>query len=241
LSISGKLDTRELALAICFTALYVVFGAVKISPIIGLPGQAITAAAIIAPVIGIIFGPFIGALSTFLGGMIGFSVGYFSPPSFVSGVTAALCSGFTSNSKRTISASLYLSLLLVLAFYPNIGPAWLYPLSLWFQLIGFVVLISPLQSIAVKNLHSDNNSKLFYAFFTTSLTSTLAGQIAGSATLEAILLSDLDYWRGTWITITFLYPIERIIIAAAAGLIGTALLKVLRTANFTSFLNWSHR
>jgi hypothetical protein len=239
--VSRKLDTRELALAVCFTALYVVFGAVKISPIIGLPGQAITAAAIIAPVIGIIFGPFISVLSTLFGGIIGFSVGYFSLPSFASGVTAGLCSGLTSNGRRIISVFVYLSLLLILAFYPNIGPAWLYPPLLWFQIIGLVVLISPLQSIAIKNLHSEDNSKLFYAFFMTSLTSTLAGQIAGSATFEAILLSDLDYWRGTWITTTFLYPIERIIIAAAAGLIGTALFKVLRTTNFTSFLERSHR
>jgi uncharacterized membrane protein len=235
-----KLDTKELALAVCLTALYVVFGAVKVSPIIGLPGQAITAAAIMAPVMGIIFGPFISMLSTFLGGVIGFSFGYFSMPSFTSGITAAVCSGLTSKGRRITSAVVYLSFFLLLAFYPVIGPAWLYPPLLWFQIIGFMILVSPLQSIAIRNLHSDDDSKLFYAFFITSLTSTLAGQIAGSVTFEAMLLPDLDYWRGTWIATTFLYPIERIIIATCSCLIGTALFRILKKTNFVSFLNGSH-
>ena len=61
-----KLSTNEVALTVCFTALYVVFGFLKISPIIGLPGQAITAAAIMAPLIGIILGPYIGTLTTLM-------------------------------------------------------------------------------------------------------------------------------------------------------------------------------
>ncbi|MEM3609126.1 MAG: hypothetical protein QXV87_02110, partial [Candidatus Bathyarchaeia archaeon] len=118
MSVHMRLGTKELALAAIFTALYVVLGALKISPIIGLPGQGITAAAIIAPIIGIIFGPYIGVLSTFLGGIIGISFGYFSPPSLAAGVTAALCSGMTSRGKRTASIMIYLCLLLIFAFYP---------------------------------------------------------------------------------------------------------------------------
>ena len=59
----GKLTTKDTALTVTFTALYAVFGFIKISPIIGLSGQAITAAAIIAPIIGILLGPYVGTLS----------------------------------------------------------------------------------------------------------------------------------------------------------------------------------
>ncbi len=76
----GKLTTKDTALTVTFTALYAVFGFIKISPIIGLSGQAITAAAFIAPIIGILLGPYVGTLSAFLGGTIGFFLGALSYP-----------------------------------------------------------------------------------------------------------------------------------------------------------------
>lgn len=227
MAIHRQFTAKDVALTVSFTALYVVFGFLKISPIIGLPGQAITAAAIMAPIMGILLGPQISTLSTFTGGIIGFSIGSFSPPSLASGIFAALCAGLTHNGKRIISILIYSSLLLLLALYPVVGAAWLYPQVMWFQIIGLIILISPLQSAATKNL--DNSSKLLYGFFITSLTSTLAGQIAGSLTLEA-LTANADSWIGTWQVITFLYPIERVIIAFAAALVGVSLLKVLKNA-----------
>jgi hypothetical protein len=110
---------------------------------------------------------------------------------------------------------------------------------MWFQIIGFLILVSPLQSIASKNLNSNNNSKPLFAFFVTSLTSTLAGQIAGSLTLELIswpiFIADVNFWKANWQFLTFLYPVERIIIALSAAFIGTSVHKVLRTANIIPF------
>jgi len=225
-----RLNTKETALSVTFTALYVVFGFLKISPIIGLSGQAITAAAIIAPIMGILLGPYISTLSTFLGGIIGFSLGSFSPSSLASGIFAALAAGATHTSKRAISISIYLSLLLLLAFFPSIGAAWLFPLVMWFQILGLIILISPLQSIATVYLNATDNSKLLYGLFVTSLTSTLVGQIAGTLTLEALIF-DVSSWKTTWVTITPLYPAERTIIALAATLVGASLLKALRHTN----------
>jgi hypothetical protein len=241
MSVRGKIDTRELALAVSFTALYVVFGAVAISPIIGLPGKAITAATILAPVMGIIFGPYMSVLSTFLGGIIGMSIGYFSPLSLVSGVTAALCSGLTSKVRRITSVIVYLLVFLLLAFFPVVGPAWLFAPYLWFQIIGLITLISPLQSTAIKNFDSNSSSRLLYAFFVTSLTSTLAGQMAGSATYELFVYPDSVGATGTWVATAFLYPMERVIIAIGSALIGTTLLKVLKNANLLPSLNRAHR
>jgi hypothetical protein len=225
-----RLNAKETALSVTFTALYAVFGFLKISPIIGLSGQAITAAAIIAPIIGILLGPYIGTLSTFLGGIIGFSLGSFSPPSLASGIFAALAAGLTHTSKRVVSIFIYLSLLLLLAFFPNVGAAWLFPLAMWFQIVGLIILISSLQSVATRYLNAGKNSKLFYGLFVTSLTSTLVGQIAGTLTLEALTF-DVSFWKTTWVIITPLYPAERIIIALAATLVGAPLIKALRRTN----------
>jgi len=228
-----KLTAKDVALIVCFTALYVVLGFLPISPIIGLPGKTITAVAIMAPIIGIILGPYIGTLSAVLGGVIGFFSGYFSPPSFVSGVFAAFCAGMLCRGKRSLCAFTYFSLIFLFGFYPFVGPVWLYPPLMWFQIAGFLILVSPLQSTAIKNLNSNNNSKLLSAFFFTSLTSTLAGQISGSLTFELlswpIFMADVNVWKANWQVITFLYPVERIIIALGAAFIGTSLHKVLKS------------
>jgi hypothetical protein len=238
MTVHEKLTTQDVALTVSFTALYVVFGFLNISPIIGSLGQAyITAAAIMAPIIGVILGPYMSTLPTFLGGLIGFFFGSLSPLSLVSGIIAALCGGMTSNGKRIVSIFIYISLLLLFAFYPTVGPAWLYPPLLWFQIIGFIILASPLQSIAAKNLDSDNNSKLLYAFFVTSLTSTLAGQIAGSTAFEMINVSNVNSFEGTWKLTSFLYPVERTIIAFGAAFIGAALHRVLRRTNILPLSN----
>lgn len=117
---------------------------------------------------------------------------------------------------------------------------------MWFQIIGFLILVSPLQSIAVRNTwNSKNDAKLVPAFFVTALTSTMAGQIAGSLTFEVlswpIFVADVNAWRLNWQLITLLYPAERIVISLAATFIGVALHKVLRSANLTNMLTYANQ
>ena len=226
-----KLTTVDVAFTAVFTALYAVFGFLRISPIVGLPGQAITAASIMAPIIGMLLGPYIGTLSAFLGGTIGFFLGSLSYSSFASGIATAFCAGMIRTGKRTVAALVYLTLLLLFAFYPVIGPAWVFPLETWFQVIGLIILVSPLQAIAKKLLDSKNSARLVYGFFLTCLVSTLAGQIAGSLVFE-ILAADPNVVKASWPTLTGLYPVERTIIALAAALIGTALFKALKSTSF---------
>jgi hypothetical protein len=230
----------DVSLTICFAALYTVLCFLPISPIIGLPGKTITAAATIAPLIGIILGPYIGAASTVFGGAIGFSLGILSPLGFVAGIITALFAGMVCNGKRTLFAFAYFSLLFLFGFYPFVGPVWLYLPSMWFQIAVFLVLVSPLQSTATKSLNSNSNLRLFSAFFVTSLTSTLAGQIAGSLAFELlswpIFMADANAWRLIWQATAFLYPAERIIIAVSAALIGASLHRVLKSANLAHLL-----
>jgi hypothetical protein len=238
---SRKLTAKEVALLICFTALYTYFSFIPAFPIVGLQGGAITLAAITAPIIGIILGPYLGMLSTLLGGIVGlFFAPTFFPPSFVAGIITAVFAGMLYANKRSTCTFMYFSLLFFFGFYPFVGPVWLYPLFMWFQITGFLVLISPLQSMASKNMRNPNNSsKLFSAFFIVFLTSTLAGQIAGSLVFEIIFIADVDFWTGLWQLLTWLYPIERIIIASIATFIGAFLYKILIHANLMPLLNQS--
>lgn len=237
-------DVRAIALVACFSALYSVLSLLPISPVIGLPGKAVTAAAILAPLIGIILGPYRGLAATTIGGLVGWFANLsFSPPSLVSGMVAAYCAGLLISRRRGFCIFTYSSLLFAFAFYPFVGPVWIYPPVLWFQIIGLVLLSSPLQSTTVNYLRSDSTSKLTFAIFTVALSSTLAGQIAGSLTSEAlawpVFVADINVWRGIWQIITILYPIERIVIAIIATLIGSSLIGVLKHSNLAKIMKTS--
>ncbi|MDH5460526.1 MAG: hypothetical protein OEY95_00355 [Candidatus Bathyarchaeota archaeon] len=238
-----RLTTKDVALIVCFSALYTVFCLFPIFQIVGLPSKSITMAAIIAPIIGILLGPYLGALSTILGGTIGLFAGHFSSLSFVSGVVAAFSAGTLYFGKRSLCAFTYFSLLFFFGFYPFVGPVWLCPQLMWFQIVGFLILVSPLQSMAVKNMWiSKNNTELVSAYFITSLTSTLAGQIAGSLAFEAqfswpISVLNINAWKLDWQFLTWIYPGERVIIALATAFIGVALHRVLKSANLMRWFN----
>jgi MFS family permease len=230
------LTAKDVALIICFTALYAVFATIPIFQILGMPSRNITAAAIAAPIIGSLLGPYVGTLSTTFGGAISFYWSFF-PPSFFAGITTALCAGLLHKGKRIWCILIYLALLVAFGFYPYTGPAWLFPLSMWFQIAGFLILVSPLITVAVKNVKSNSKSKLVSAFFTISLTSTLAGQIAGSLTFMLLFPAPLGGWQALWEGLTIVYPIERTVIALGSAFIGAPLFRVLQSANLTRAIN----
>ncbi|MCK4482988.1 hypothetical protein KAU55_07145, partial [Candidatus Bathyarchaeota archaeon] len=97
---------------------------------------------------------------------------------------------------------------------------------------------------ASKNMQKSNgNSKLLSAFFITFLTSTLAGQIGGSLTFELvswpIFIADVNAWTATWRIVTWIYPIERIIITLSATFIGVFLYRILIHTRLMPSINQS--
>lgn len=231
-----KLEAHDVALTACFTALYVVLSFMSISQVIGLGGKSISAATILALIIGIIIGPYLGLLSSFCGGVLALLFNLsFSLPSLVAGVVASLFSGWLSNGERGICIFTYFSLLFFFGFFPFVGPVWLYPPLMWFQIVGFLILISPVQSKAFRNLNSRNNTKLAISLFMIFIVSTLASQIAGSLLFEVIswpiFVVDINAWEAIWEFLTFVYPVERLIIASVATLLGVPIYKILRNTN----------
>jgi hypothetical protein len=137
-----------------------------------------------------------------------------------------------------VSIGLYSVLLLALAFYPVIGPAWLYPYYLWFQLAGFIVLASPLRSKAEDFVHKHTSMfELSFGVGIISFTAALFGQIVGSLMFEIMywptIHSQTEFWKIlVWQPTTFLYPLERTLITLIATVIGIPLIKALRAYGF---------
>jgi hypothetical protein len=171
-----------------------------------------------------------------MGGLVGLLTGFFSHVSLFAGAAAAFCAGSLYSGRRDLCVLAYFSLLLLFGLCPFVGPVWLYPPLMWFQILGFVVLVSPLQSTAIKNMRNPKgNSHCLFSFFLTFLISTLAGQIAGSLMFELtfwpLFTVDVNGIKMFWQATVFLYPIERVAIALASTFIGVALCKALKSAN----------
>lgn len=230
LPIDKRMTAKNVALIVCFTALYVALSFLPMFQMIGL-FKTITVASIIVPLMGVVLGRYLGAMSAFFGGVLAlFLSPIFAYPSLIAGPVTAFCAGSLFAGKRNACILVYLVLMVVFAFYPVVGPVWLFPLVMWFHIVGFSILISPLQSYAVRSFKSENPDRLFVAFLVTTLVSTLVGQVAGTLAFEAVLF-DANFLKGSWVALTVAYPVERIIIAAIASAIGAPLLRVLRSAN----------
>jgi hypothetical protein len=46
-----------------------------------------------------------------------------------------------------------------------------------------------------------------------------------------MLVPDVTYWTATWETITFIYPMERVLIAVFSALLGASLYRFLKSTN----------
>lgn len=217
-----------------FASLYAVLSSFSLSPVIGAAGSSIKMATIIAPLIGLMLGPYLGTLAASVGGFIGWSLtqsGPFSFLSFVPGAATALCSGLLYLRKGLTSIVLYLVLFLALALYPTIGPAWLFPYFLWFQLIGLIVLVSPLRSKAADFTQKQNRlPELCLGLGVISFTATLFGQIVGSLMFEMMYGPTIH--TEVWQLATITYPIERTVFTLLATAIGVPLIKALRAYKF---------
>jgi biotin transporter BioY len=213
--VNVKLAAKNIALIAVFAPWYTIFTLWPLFPVIGASGSFITMAVIMAPLIGIILGPYLGFLSVAVGGIIRLSLGQiggpFGPLSFVPHAATTFCSGMLYNGKRMTCAVYFI----------------------WMQIIGLVILVSPLQSKAVEQTHEYTKSLgLTFGVGIISLTAALFGHIVGDIMFEAIywpnLISNVDAWKNTWQLLAWVYPLERVIIAIAAALIGTALIKALK-------------
>ena len=232
-------ETRKLALMCVFAALYAVFSLVSLFPIIGALGRFITLATVLAPIVGMLLGPYVGVAAASVGGFVGWAVtqsGAFGFVSFIPGSLSALTAGFLINGERRVSAVFYLILFLAMAFFPLIGPVWLFPLFMWFQLIGLVVLVSPVSAVASKSLRADRIDRLTLGVGVIALVSALAGQVAGTLMFEVFFYPfnpQIESWRtAQWQFLTFVYPVERIIIAVLATLVGVPLIRAIRSYGF---------
>jgi len=228
-----QLSVKDIALISSFASLYTILSFWSLFPILGAAGKFITLSSIVAPLIGMILGPYRGVLSVTLAGLILLligNLGAFGPLSFVPGASTALFSGLLSRNMKASASVIFIVVVALFAFYPNSGPAWSFPYFLWLHIVAFIVLLS-IQLLNRVDLHSSTHRDLMISVASLSFTSTMFGHLVGSLMFEALFNSNFSQegWGFLWQSISLVYPYERAIITIFSTLLGFPIIKILNS------------
>jgi uncharacterized membrane protein len=219
-----KLNTVFIAFIAIFAALYTVLGYVPLFYIFGSYGTFITAALLIAPVIGIILGPVGGALSVTIGGLAGMAITGNAPMgifTFLPGTFDALCTGLTFSGKRYISAIIFGAFIIAFASLPSIDGAVYF---IWLHVAALLLLLSPATTLAVKYIKTFNPEKLVLGVGILSFIGVLIDHIVGNFIFQSMFPLSPSVWEA----VAFVYPIERLLATIMAAIIGAAVIRGIK-------------
>jgi len=230
MTIQLKLNTKFIAFIAMFAALYAVLGYVPLFYIFGAYGQFITAALLIAPIIGIILGPVGGALSVTIGGLAGMAITGNAPMgifTFLPGTFDALCTGLTFRGKWYVSAIIFGAFIMAFAALPSIGDARYF---IWFHAVALFLLLSPATTLATEYIKSFNPQKLVLGVGILAFIGVLVDHIVGSFIYQSIIA---PLPPSVWEAVAFVYPVERLLATIVAAIIGAAVIRGVKATGLT--------
>jgi hypothetical protein len=235
-------DTRKLTLTATLAAVYVIFRAIPISQLIGISGT-ITAAGMIAPVIGILLEPAYGIVAVFAGTMVASLFPWnpikFAGLDFLPGALNVTLVSLAARGRRTEATLMFLIMiaLFIINPYTNIfvGNVLLSPPIpyLWMHLAALVVLVSPLTKNLSAKITSHHYASLVRPVAVLAFTGTMIEHLTGGLLFATVVgKGALKFWA----LIFLAYPVERTILVIGATLIGATLLRLLRPTLIESSL-----
>jgi len=202
-----------------WAALLAVSSLLPAIPIIG-TGGTMSVSNVLLPLAGIFFGPWAGALAAAIGGFIGQllapATAIFGIWSFTIGTLTALIAGFLADNKRIPAIALAI-LVIILWFLHPLGRA--VPEELIYMGIGLAATVVA-SIIGTKFLLSKSTAKKGAAVLLIAFAAIVVSALYGNCL--ALLMYQLP--REAWIAVLFISPIERLIFAIAAMIIGVPLL-----------------
>jgi hypothetical protein len=244
--IPGNISLRRLApFAATFAAIYGTLRLVPISAWIGASGRAFTASEFFAPLLGIILGPYAGALAAVIGTFVGISLTgrmNFFGLDFLPVMMNALVLGFLMRKKRLFSVLLYSALLAVFFIHPSTVHFVSVPLPngtvglpfVWLHIIAWLLLLSPLGTRSAIWISERSVPEATIAAFVLALIGTTAQHLAGTllyATMATPLMGiQPEALQVAWIAVFYVYPFERLMIIMASTFIAVAVARAVGAA-----------
>lgn len=237
--------TKQIALLTIFTALYILLRFIPFSMLIGPTGGFLSMSDFLAPIFGILLGPYFGGLSIILGNFGAIGLGRpvtFYGLDFLPDFMSAISTGFLSQNKRSKWAivvvinvallGLFLVNPLTTLFISSVPFAWLH-------IVAFILLLSPLSLMAAKWLQTVDYKKMAFSVAIFAFIGAMIQHLTGNILFEVVLGQVVTSipaaaYPGIWTSVFLVYPVERLILIIAATLVGTPLLYLL---NKVPFLN----
>jgi hypothetical protein len=229
-------DTRKLTLTATLAAVYVIFRAIPISKLIGISGT-ITAAGMIAPVIGIMLEPAYGIVAVFVGTLVASLFPWnpikFAGLDFLPGALNVTLVSLAVRGRRMEATLMFLIMIALFIINPYtslfVGTDLASPPIpyLWMHLAALAVLVSPLTKNLSTKIASHHYASIVKPIAVLAFTGTMIEHLTGGL-LYATVVGKAAL--KSWPIIFLAYPIERIILVIGATLIGATLLSLLKTS-----------
>ncbi len=218
LGIKRKIHPAMIAV---WAALIAVSSLLPTFPVFGTGGN-FSVGYVLAPLAGIMFGPFAGALTVAIGEFIGCiiaphvaSLGLFT---FIINTANAFCAGYLSRKKWQVCFGYIALLTLVWFIIPSGRAAYLYGIVVY----GLGLLMAPIGGIFGTKLFSNSNvAKKMVGLFLIVFPCYIAGSITGN--IPTLFMYDIpaELWNTFLIWVT---PFERTLFSLGATIIGVPLL-----------------
>jgi hypothetical protein len=232
--------TKIIAAVAIFSALYSVLRILPTVPMIGAQGASFSVSDVLAPLYGILLGPYVGGAAVIIGTFLGMAMGkpvVFLGLDFLPALVNVLALGFLVRRKWWPAILLNIALLVAFSAYPltslfiNVGSLSV-PFA-WMHIAAFIVLLSPLGRKAGQWVESLKPALLAAGIAILAFIGTMMQHLMGNILFETILAQPIGYietaaYPAIWSTILFVYPFERLALIILAVLVGTPLVRVLK-------------
>jgi uncharacterized membrane protein len=226
-----------------FSALYMVLRMIPTVPMIGITGS-FSLSDIIAPLYGIILGPYTGGLSVILGTFLAIALGRpvtFMFLDFLPATLNAVVLGLLI--KRKWAPAVGLNAVLLVIFFLNpltlllvsfpVGNATVSVPFAWMHIVAFIVLLSPIGRNAARWVETLKTTKITVGLAVLAFIGTMVQHLMGNLLFEVILGQILGTipagaYPGIWTTIFLVYPWERLALIGFAVVVGTPLVSAIK-------------
>jgi hypothetical protein len=249
LSALNNINTRTkiIASVAVFSALYGLIRIIPLGPMIGL-SASFSLSDSLAPLYGIILGPFTGGVSVVIGTFLAMAMGKapaFLGLDFLPGFVNAVALGFLVKRAWKPVVLLNLALLVIFVLSPYslllveipIGNGTLAFPFIWLHIIALIVLISPLRSKAISWIETLKPSHLPWGLAVIAFIGTMMQHLTGNLVFELTWGAPIggltaEGFQGIWTLAFFAYPIERAVLVLITVLIGVPLVSILKKSLF---------
>jgi hypothetical protein len=236
--------TKTVASIAVFSALYGVIRLVPLGPMIGLSAY-FSVSDSLAPLYGILLGPFTGGISIIIGTALGWLMGKpvsFLGLDFLPALVNTVAIGFLVKRKwkPVVILNVFLLAINILSPYSLLMveiPGVFYFPFFWMHIAALIVLISPLRSKAISWIESLKSTYIPWGVAILAFIGTMMQHLTGNLLWELVAGQPIggltaEGFNGLWTGIFFAYPVERSVLIIITVLLGTPLVRILKKSLF---------